>query len=96
MARLQPGDIVDHGVVSRLDTAVISIDGFVRADRGILVFQGFLFIDEYFDILAQGSLIALQRDNVIGLFLDDFRCDVALAAHCIDRHDGALDRHHVE
>ena len=40
---------------SGLDTAVISIDGFVRADRGI-PFQGFLLIDEDLDILAQGSL----------------------------------------
>src|SRR5437879_6487790 len=46
-----------HYVVSGLDTAVISVDGFVRADRDIFVFQGFLFIDEHFDILAQGSLI---------------------------------------
>jgi hypothetical protein len=29
--------------------------------------------DEDLDILAQGSLIALQRDNVIGLFLDEFK-----------------------
>jgi len=34
--------------------------------------QGFLFIDEDLDILTQGSLIALQRENVIGLFPDDF------------------------
>ena len=60
VARLQPVDVVDHRVVSGLDTAVIGVDGFVRADRGIPVFQGFLFIDEDLDILAQGSLIALQ------------------------------------
>ena len=74
--RLQPFNIVDHRIVSGLDTAVIRIDRFVRADRGIPVFQGFLLIGENLDILAQGSLIALQRDNVIGLFLDNFRGDV--------------------
>jgi integrase len=42
-----------------------------------------------------GSLIALQRDNVIGLFLDDFRGDVTLAAHRIDRHDRALELGHA-
>jgi len=65
VARLQPVDIADHGVVPGLDTAVISIDGLVRADLGVLVFQRFLLIDEDLDILAQGSLIALQRDDVI-------------------------------
>jgi hypothetical protein len=38
-----------------------------------------------------GALINLQRDDVIvSLFLDDFRCDVALAAYRIDRHHRAL------
>jgi hypothetical protein len=31
VARLQPIDIVDHSVVSRLDTAVIGVDRFMRA-----------------------------------------------------------------
>ncbi len=61
MARLQPVDIVDHRIVSVSDTAVIRIDRFVSADRGIPVFQGFLLIGEDLDILAQGSLITLQR-----------------------------------
>ena len=56
VACLQPDSLVDHDVVSRLDTAVIGIDRLVRADRCILEFQGFLFIDEDVDILAQGSL----------------------------------------
>jgi hypothetical protein len=55
VARLQPADIVDHRVVSRLDTAVVGVECFMRADRRILEFQGFLFIDEDLDILAQGS-----------------------------------------
>jgi hypothetical protein len=96
MVLLQPGDIVDHGVASSFDTAVIAVDGFVRSDRGILVFQGFLLIDKDLDILARGALIPLQRQDVIGLFLDDLCGDVALAAHRIDRHHRALDRHHVE
>jgi hypothetical protein len=52
MARLKLVDIVDHGVVSGLDTAVIAIDSFIRADRCILVFQGFLLLDEDLDILT--------------------------------------------
>ena len=73
MAFLQPCNIVDHRVGSGLDAAVIAIDRFVPADRGILEFPGFLLSDENLDILAQGALIALQRENVIGLLLDDFR-----------------------
>jgi len=49
---LQPVDVADHGVVPGLDPAVIAIDGLVRADRGILVIQDFLLIDEDLDILA--------------------------------------------
>ena len=96
VAHLEPVDIVDHGVALGLDTAMISVDCWVRSDRCILVFQDFILIDEDLDILAQGSLIAFQRENVIGFFLDDFRGDVALAAHRIDRHHRALGRHHVE
>jgi hypothetical protein len=96
VARLQPAEAVDHRVVSRLDTAVIGVECFVAADRRILVFRGFLFIDEDLDILAQGSPIALQRENATGFFLDDFFGDVALTTHRVDRHDRALDRHHVE
>jgi hypothetical protein len=81
---------------TRVCTAVIDVECFMRVNRCILEFQGFLFIDEDLDIIARGSLIALQRENVIGLFPDDFRGDVALTAHRVDRHHRALDRHHVE
>jgi hypothetical protein len=89
VARLQPVDIVDHGVVSRLGTAVISVDRFMRADRGILAW--FSAHRRRHRHLAQGCLITPQRDNVIGRFLDNFRGEVALAARRIDRHERALD-----
>ena len=87
---------MNDGVVSCFYTPVIGIDRFVRADRRVLVFHGFLFIDEDLDVLAQLSLIALQRKNVIGLLADDLARDVALTSHCVDSHDRPLDRHHVE
>ncbi|QGM46779.1 hypothetical protein H2LOC_014350 [Methylocystis heyeri] len=43
----------------------------------------------------QRSLIALERDVVIGLLVFDLFGDGALASHGVDRHDGAFDRHHL-
>ena len=41
-------------------------------------------------------MVAFEREDVIGLLIQDFLGDVALAAHRVDGHDGTLDRHHVE
>jgi hypothetical protein len=41
-------------------------------------------------------LIALERDDVIGLLVDDFPGDAALTPHRVYGDDGAFDRHHVE
>src|ERR1039457_5496949 len=51
---------------------------------------------ENLDILAQRALIAFEREEVIGLLVQDRRGDIALAAHRVDSHDGPLDRHHIE
>src|SRR5258708_3388757 len=48
------------------------------------------------DILAQRALVAFEGEDVIGLLVEDFLGDVALAAHGVDGDDGALDRQHVE
>ena len=77
---LQPSGIMNDGVFSRFNTAVIAIHRFMRADRRILEFRSFLLVREDFDILAQGSLITLEREDVTGFLLDDLLCDVALAA----------------
>ena len=44
----------------------------------------------------QRSLIAFERDDVVGFLVLDLLGDGALAAHRVDGDDGALDRHHVE
>jgi len=76
MAFLQPFDIMDRGVGSGFDTPVIAIDRFVPADRGILEIIGFLLGGKDFYVVVKGALIALERDDVIGLFVDDllWRC----------------------
>lgn len=69
VAFLQPGDVVDDGGGSGLDAAVVAIDGLSLADGGVGEAAGFLLGHEDFDILAQRSLIALQRQNVIGFLV---------------------------
>ena len=96
MAFLQPSDVMDRRIGSGFDTAVIAVDRLMAADLGILKAVGFLLGREKLDILAQRALVTLERKNVIGLLIHDFLGDIALAAHRIDGHDGALDRHHVE
>jgi hypothetical protein len=93
---LQPADIMEDRDGSGFDAAVIAIDGLVAADRGVLEAIGLLLGGEQLDILAQRALVALKGENVIGVLVEDFLRDAALAAHGVDGYDGALDRHHVE
>ena len=71
VALLQPGDIVDHGIGSGFDAAVIAIDGLMAAHLGVLKAFGLLLGGEQFGILAQRALIAFERQNVIGFFVHD-------------------------
>jgi hypothetical protein len=57
---------VDHGIGSGFDAAMIGVDRLVPADLGILELVGFLLISEEFDVFEQRSLIALEREDVIG------------------------------
>ena len=63
MTFLEPSDIVDHGCRSGFDAAMIAINRLVPADRRIPEAVSFLFGREHLDILAQGSLIALERET---------------------------------
>jgi len=45
---------------------------------------------------SQDSLIGLEREDVIGLLVDDFPSDASLTPHRVCGDDRALDRHHVE
>ena len=75
-----------------LEAAVIAVDGLMPGDRRILEAVSLLLGGEQFDILAQASLIALERQHVVGLLVEDFPGDVALAADRVDGDDGAFDR----
>ena len=95
MALLQPGDIMDHGVFSCFDAAVIGVDRFVLADLAILKIIGFLLSCEELNIGAQGSLIALKGDDVVRLLVPDFLCDGARTPHGVDGDDRAFYLHPV-
>ncbi|HVC59936.1 MAG TPA: hypothetical protein VND19_06185 [Acetobacteraceae bacterium] len=55
--------------------------GLVPADLGIGEILGLLLGHEDFDTLAQRALIALQRQDAIGLLVNDLLHDLAPAAH---------------
>ena len=80
---------MDRGVGPRFDAAVVAVDGFVPRDLCILEVLGLLLGGEHFDIVAQGALIALERQHIIGLFFEDFPGDLALAADRVNGDDGA-------
>lgn len=85
----EPCDIVDDGGGPGLDAAVMAIDGLVAADRGVLEAHGFLLGHEEIDIGAERALVALQGEEVIGLLVEDFLDDAALAAHRVAGDDSA-------
>ncbi len=60
MAFLEPGHVMDRGVGSGLDAAVVAVDGLMAADFCILEAIGLLFGGEQFDILAKSPLIAFD------------------------------------
>jgi hypothetical protein len=96
MVVVQPIHIVDDRIGSGLDAAVVGVYGLMLGDLGVLEAVCLLLGREHFDVLAQCALIAFEGEDVIGLLLDDLLGDVALAAHGIDGHDGALDLQHIE
>src|SRR5215831_4679316 len=93
MACLEPCHVVDDRVTTRLDAAMIAVDGFMAADFGVLECACLLFGDEEFHVVAERSLIALEREDVIGLLLQNLFGDGALAPHGVDGDDGAFDFH---
>ena len=76
---LQPADVVNDGDGAGLDAAVVAVDALVPADGGVLEVIGFLLVGEQLDVLAQRALIALQGEDVVGLLVQDFLGDGALA-----------------
>ena len=75
---------------------MIAVDCRVLADLGVSKVPGLLLGCKDRDILVQRALVALQRQDVVSLLVDDLFHDLALAAHCLDRHDRPVDRQHVE
>ena len=57
---------------------------------------GLLLFDKHLDILAQGALVVLERENIVSLLVEDLARDGALAPHRVNGHDGAVDCQHVQ
>jgi len=91
MAFLQPGHIMDCGVLSRLDATMIAVDRFMPADLCIPKAVGFLLGDENLNILSKCALVALERQDLVGLHLEDCLGDVPLTPYRVDRHNRTLD-----
>jgi hypothetical protein len=66
VALLKPAYVVDHRCGAGFDTAVITVDRRVLGDLGIGEAAGLLFGDERLDILVHRSLVAFQRQNIVG------------------------------
>jgi len=63
---------------------MIAVDRFVDADRRVGKTPGFLLVCEQFDILAQRPLVALQRQDVVGLLAVATKTVVLLTPEEID------------
>jgi hypothetical protein len=79
VAFLQPSDIVKDGGGPGFDTAMVAIDRRIPADLGVGKTLGLLFDGKGFDIRAQRTLVALQRQDVVRLLVDDLFRNIALA-----------------
>src|SRR5918995_1423814 len=96
MALAQPVSVVDDRCRAGFDAAVIAVDRLVPADRRGLEAVGLLLFDKHLNILAQGALVVLERENIVSPFVEDLARDGALAPHRVTGHDGAVDRQHVQ
>ncbi len=88
--------MLEDGDRPGLDAAVVAVDGGVLADGRIFERDRLLFAGEQFDIVAQRALVALQREDVIGLLVDDRLRDFALATRSVDGHHCAFDGQQLE
>lgn len=73
---------MDRDVGSHFNAAVVAVDRLMPADLDILETVSPLLGNQHPDILAQRALIAFEREDAVGLLIDDFLGDVALIADC--------------
>jgi hypothetical protein len=88
----QPADGVRRAARSFFDAAMPCIGCPVNGAG----FGQFRVCKEAFDVIVQGTLIAFERENIIGFLRRDFRGNSLLCSHGIDRYNRALDRQHVQ
>ncbi len=85
MACLQPIDVGDDLMMTRLNAAVVCVS------RGMAVCRhGLGVVKKQTHIFMERALIALQRQRIIAARASNGFGGVALAMHCIKGHDTAL------
>src|SRR3546814_11476136 len=90
----KPVEIVDDGCRPVLDAAMVAIDRRVLADLALMEVALFLLGYEQRDILVQSRLVPLDRQDILGLLVEERLSNHALAAHSVDCYDGTLNINH--
>ena len=70
---------------------VISVNGFDLPDEVPADIPLQVLVEKQFDIFTQFTLITLQANEIIKLFINDLMANFALAPHRINGHDRAFD-----
>jgi hypothetical protein len=83
----EPADLGALPVAASLQPPVAFVE--VRAGGQFRTVAGDGFIQVALDFGVREALIAFEREDVIGVRLDDFLGDLPLAAHGVEGHDAA-------
>ena len=91
MATAEPVDIRADRMTARFNPPVISVNGFDLRDEIPSDIPLQVLGEKQLDIFTQTTLITLQADQKINLFIIDYLADYALAPHRINGHGRAFD-----
>ena len=79
MEFLESFDIMNDGRGPGLDAAMLAVERRILSDLRVREAVGLLLRGKEFDVLAERSLVAFQREKIIGFFVVDGSRDLALA-----------------
>ena len=99
MPVLQPRQdvrIADHPAPTHFDPSVPLVHALLLVDDHVITDLGLGIRERLDDIVVKGLLILFERQDVVGILLDDLLGNLPLAAHRIDRDDAAGDCQSVQ
>ena len=91
MAILEPINFRADRITVRFNPPVISVNGFEMRDKIPADIPLLVLVEKPFDIFTKFTLITLQANHIISLFIIDFLANFTLTPHCINGHDRAFD-----